>query len=523
MKNSYLVTRKLLELLEIPFSKDYLHDQIDSHPEQESLLSISDTISKYKVDSLAIQIGEDKLDQIPLPTVVQMNGDSYPIFSCVSKVSEDKVTYLDEKGKFSEISRKEFVTKWTGVTLLVEKKENASEPGYEKNRKEQLTYHSLIFLLGTVGILWLIGLLGSLEGNVSYLLGVWSLFFLKMAGLVISSILLWTEVDKENAAIKEFCSGGKSVDCHTVLDSFSIAGIISLSTVAFAYFFSGVSLLMITSFSGSALQLMKFLSFASLVIVPISIYYQGVKIKKWCLFCLWISGVLILEFATSQMLFTNLDPPGLMEMSVFTFLFLSSIVGWLKLKPYLLSKGEKNRYKSKLAKFMSNSEVFDFLASGSRKITTNPEGLGIFLKGESSKYHILKVCNPYCGPCAKTHPLLEELYEEGNIDLQILFLAGGEDEIKLNTVRHLMGVASKGDSAYTRQALDDWYIPKEKNYSVFASKYPLNGELKRQEEIIKKMEAWCVLEQITHTPTIFINGHELPEGYTVEDLKYVLV
>lgn len=523
MKNSYLVTRKLLEMLDIPFSKDYLHDLIDSHPEQESLLSISDTLTKYKVDSLAIQIGEDKLDQIPLPSVVQMNGDSYPIFSCVSKVSEDKVTCLDSKGKTSEISRKEFVTKWTGVTLLVEKKENASEPGYEKTRKEQLTYRSLLILMGAVGILWLVGLLGSVEGNVSYLIGVWSLFFLKSAGLLISAILLWTEIDKENAAIKEFCSGGKSVDCNTVLDSFSLGGSISLSSIAFAYFFSGVSLLMINSFSGSALQLLKILSFASLVIVPISLYYQGVKIKKWCLLCLWISGVLILEFVSSQMLLPNLDPPGLMEMSVFTFLFLASILGWLRLKPYLLSKGEKNRYKSKLSKFMSNSEVFDFLASGSRKIKTNPEGLGIFLKGESSKYHILKVCNPYCGPCAKTHPMLEELYEAGNIDLQILFLAGGNDEVKLNTVRHLMGVASKGDIAYTRQALDDWYIPKEKNYSVFASKYPLNGELKRQEDIIKKMEAWCEAEQITHTPTIFINGHELPEGYNVEDLKYVLV
>lgn len=522
MKNSYLVTRKLLELLEIPFSSNFLNDLIDSHPEQESLLSISDTLTKYKVDSLAIQIGEDKLDQIPLPTVVQMNGDSYPIFSCVSKVSEDKVTCLDSKGKTSEISRKEFVTKWTGVTLLVEKKENASEPGYIKRRKENLTNRSLLIMMWAVGILWLVGLLASVEGNLSHLIGVGSLLFLKLAGLVISSILLWTEVDKENAAIKEFCSGRKSVDCHTVLDSFSFGGIISLSSVAFAYFLSGVSLMVITSFSESALQLLKFLSFASLVIVPISLYYQGVKIKKWCLFCLWISGVLILEFATSQILLTNLDPPGLIEMSVFTFLFLASILGWMKIKPYLVSKGEKYKYKRKLAKYVSNREVFDFLTSGSRKITTNPEGLGIFLKGESSKYHVLKVCNPYCGPCAKAHPMLEELYEAGNIDLQILFLSGN-DEIKLNAVRHLMGVASSGDSAYTRRALDDWYHPKEKNYAVFASKYPLIGELKRQEEIIKKMETWCEAEQITHTPTIFINGHELPEGYTVEDLKYVLV
>lgn len=198
-------------------------------------------------------------------------------------------------------------------------------------------------------------------------------------------------------------------------------------------------------------------------------------------------------------------------------------MAWLSLKPYFLTVKELQKQKSKLARFLSNTKIFNHFLSGSRRISNNPEGLGILLKGEKPKYHVLKVCNPYCGPCAKTHPLLEELYEAGNIDLQILFLAGGNDEVKLNTVRHLMGVASKEDSAYTRRALDDWYIPKEKNYSLFASKYPLNGELKRQEDIIKKMEAWCEAERITHTPTIFINGHELPEDYTVEDLKYVLV
>jgi hypothetical protein len=33
---------------------------------------------------------------------------------------------------------------------------------------------------------------------------------------------------------------------------------------------------------------------------------------------------------------------------------------------------------------------------------------------------------------------------------------------------------------------------------------------------------WAEKKQITHTPTIFINGYELPSTYAVEDLKYVL-
>jgi len=87
---------------------------------------------------------------------------------------------------------------------------------------------------------------------------------------------------------------------------------------------------------------------------------------------------------------------------------------------------------------------------------------------------------------------------------------------------HLMAIASNGQTEYTRQALDDWYIAEKKEYDAFAAKYPLNGELTKQGQHIKAMQVWAEEEKITHTPTIFINGFELPAAYEVEDLKYVL-
>ena len=523
MDNSFQITKKILGLLGIPYSSNYLREILDSHPEQESLLSISDTLGKYKVDSLAVQIGKDKLDQIPLPCVVQMKGNAHPYFSSISWVSKDSVNYIDIKGGTAKIPRDEFITKWTGVALLVEKGENSSEPGYEGRRKEFLIYRSLLILLGAVGILLVVGISIDYEGSFSSLIGASSLFFLKLAGLIISAVLLWTEIDKNNSAIKQFCAGGKSIECTSVLNSFSFGGIISVGNLAFAYFFAGFFLLMFTSFSGTSLQILGYLSYTSLIIVPISLYYQGIKIKKWCVLCLWISGILVLEFVVGQFILINFDIPNLNEVSIFSFLFLASVFGWMKLKPYFLAKSDLQGSKSKLAKFMSNRDVFDYLLSGSRKLNTKPEGMGIFLKGGSPKHHVLKVCSPYCGPCAGAHPVLEQLYEEGNIDLQIMFHPGGGDKVKLKTISHLMGIASKGNTDHTRLALDDWYLPEVKDYAVFAEKHPLNSELEKQGDSVKAMEAWCIAENITHTPTIFINGYEMPGGYSVEDLKYVLV
>jgi len=201
---------------------------------------------------------------------------------------------------------------------------------------------------------------------------------------------------------------------------------------------------------------------------------------------------------------------------------LASVLAWISLKPYLIAQKELYTTKSKLAKVLSNKELFDYFLSSSKQITSNPEGMGIFLKGTNSKHHVLKVCNLYCGPCARTHPLLEQLYEAGNIDLQIVFVPGGGDKVRLKTIRHLLGIASNGNLEQTRQALDDWYSQENKDYEAFAAKYPLNGELEKQESNIQAMLDWSEMEKISHTPTIFINGYELPSTYAVEDLKYVL-
>ncbi len=517
-----MVCKSILDELGVPFTNRFLKEKLGTLPDPESLLAISDTLAVYKVESLALQLREDKLDQLPLPCVVQVNQNSHPYFTCLYQVSEDWVEYLNENGKLLKQRRNEFVVQWTGITLVVEKGEHSVEPGYTKRRKEQLIYQLLIFLLGSIGLALIISELIQLNNFTTYSLGAIVLFKVKLSGLGVSGILLWSEVDKKNAAITQFCGGGEKTDCNSVIDSFSVLGLISLGNLAFAYFLASATLLLVSSFSISALGLLGLLSYFSLLIIPFSLYYQGVKLKKWCRLCLLTSGVLIAELAVSQFLFPELYLPAIRELGLFSFVFLASCLAWMSLKPYLMTQKDLETTKSKLAKVLSNRELFDYFLSTSRQITSNPEGLGIFLKGPTAKFHVLKVCNPYCAPCARTHPLLEQLYEAGNIDLQIVFVPGGGDEVRLKTIRHLLGIASVSNLEQTREALDDWYSQDQKDYEAFAKNYPLNGELAKQESNINAMLDWAEKEQITHTPTIFINGYELPSTYAVEDLKYVL-
>ncbi len=164
------------------------------------------------------------------------------------------------------------------------------------------------------------------------------------------------------------------------------------------------------------------------------------------------------------------------------------------------------------------------LLAKTRKITTGTEGLGISLSNENAKYHVVKVCNPYCGPCAKAHPELEELVSKGKINLQILFTAhADENDMRRKPVSHFLALDAQGDKGRVHEALDDWYNAGKMDYDSFASKYPLNGELEKHNVKIEAMRQWCTIENITHTPTIFINGYELPKEYSVQDLKEVLI
>jgi hypothetical protein len=177
-----------------------------------------------------------------------------------------------------------------------------------------------------------------------------------------------------------------------------------------------------------------------------------------------------------------------------------------------------------LLRLKHNSQIFETLLSRQKTTSNDPGGLGILLGNPQAKNRIIKVCNPYCGPCALAHADLDALMD-GNPDLQvqIIFTAtSGEGDAKAPPVRHLMAISEKGEEQLTRRALDDWYQSASKGYTAFAARYPMNGELKRHDGKLDAMSKWCQDTGIEFTPTLFVNGYQLPDMYTVGDLMYFL-
>jgi thiol-disulfide isomerase/thioredoxin len=252
-------------------------------------------------------------------------------------------------------------------------------------------------------------------------------------------------------------------------------------------------------------------------------------IKKWCRLCIITSGLLWLQFfillpQATVLVKQELGSAVFINAIPVLFVLFINAVAWFWLKPLLKKNKELETEKFALQRFKNNPEVFSALLEKQKKLTVNPDGLGIVLGNPQAENTIIKVCNPYCGPCAKAHPVMEELLMENkNLKVQILFTANDDaNDQKAKPVKHLMALYEKKDDLLMTKALDDWYLAEKKDYEVFADKYRLNGELECQGEKLKAMRRWCDEVKIEHTPTFFINGYQLPKQYNIEDVKYFL-
>jgi protein-disulfide isomerase len=200
------------------------------------------------------------------------------------------------------------------------------------------------------------------------------------------------------------------------------------------------------------------------------------------------------------------------------------MIVWGLLKPVLLNAKDAPTYRAAYKRLMYNPEMFSALLHQQREATDGWQNLGLSIGNPNAKHTIIKVCNPYCGPCAKTHPVLEEIITHNpDYNLRIIFNASNHVLDKTAVVvRHFLAVAEKGDAKKTEMAVDEWYRSEKKNYEDFAAKYPMNCELKLQDHKIEAMSRWCQDTGVTYTPTIFVNGRRLPETYSVEELKNIL-
>jgi protein-disulfide isomerase/uncharacterized membrane protein len=523
---AYLYAKSLL----IPVTESSLRQRLEEHSYYPSLLSLSNVFDRLQIPNQSFSIDEGQVDQLEAPFVAFMKGQRYgDDFVLVTHFSGDSVSYSVDIDKTKTISKQEFFANWKKIVFVAEKTEKSGERGYaEKHKIEVKQKRKKTIMAATAVAIFCLTILLFSFSTAMVPFAALSILLVKFGGVAAAVLLLIYDMDKNNSFIKSFCTVGKQINCDAVLNS-NASKIMGMSWGEAGFFyFASTTLFLLSPFASLAVKF-TWLAVANIIAAPyilFSVYYQWRVVKQWCPLCLTVQAILALELGWSIFNFWSNPALPAINATIISAVLLAVMVPmiiWFAAKPSLISLKENSGYKAAYKRLLYSPEIFNGLLQQQNAIVEGYDELGITIGNPNALNTIVKVCNPYCGWCAKAHPELEEILSHtDNVKIKIIFTATNDEGDRAGkVVRHLLAIEANGNAKLTQQALNDWYLASKKDYENFAAKYPKNGELKKQYNKIDAMSGWCKEAGIIHTPTIFINGKQLPENYKVEELKYI--
>ncbi len=507
------VVSRWLNKMGIKVSQSLLREKIQAHPAYPSLLSVTDTLDELGIDNAALQVDKEKIFEIPLPFLAQ------------DSIRKEFVIINNAKKQIKPGS--DFEKNWNSIALLAEKPENWHHAENEKRLlKEKKSVQTLTATTLFIVLLAFLSLIDGFSWQTAGLLAA------TLAGFVIAILIVQQELGISNELTEKLCHSGSNTDCGAVMHSKGsrLSKWMNWADACIVYFTS-YSLLLITFLFTNSLHGITVLAMISSFAVPVtlfSLYYQWKVVKKWCPLCLFTVAVLWLQFAITAPAAVRLmkgEYGGIIsvkELLLVVMIFTIISTAWLLLlKPSLESNKELLGKNFSLLRFKNNPDVFESLLKKQRRIDIAPFENELQLGNPHAPLQIMVACNPYCGPCATAHKVLHNLTQTNDIGLAIrLSVKTGSPEDKRTMAgRYIMELANSAGTMDKRKMMHDWY--EWMDLEKFKGKYPLQAGVNVQEQLVQH-EEWMKEAKIEFTPSVFINGYQLPKQYKPEDLKNLL-
>ena len=507
-----------LRLLGVRHTADYASRLYREHPYRDSLFGLSQMLSDYHVQTLALRLEKkaSELSELDAPFIAFANNE----FVLVHRLSPEQISYYWRDGKSITLDVNTFLGTWSGVVLLAEKTEQSGEPDYKKHRKAEWVNRGEKILLGGVCLILLCLLLGRQTQLPTLYLLLSTLF--NLTGLYVSWLLLLKQIGIQNKVGDKVCSlFNKKSSCNDVLQSpgAKFLGIIGLSEIGVSYFLSSLLLLL------TCPECARYYALTSLLALPFtlwSVYYQWLKVHIWCPLCLIVQGILWINALINC---CNGIFPEAVEWNVAVF------VGCIYLLPLLIvnlfirkygqqTDGEEIRYQ--LNRLKANKEVFNALLQKENAYYPTVRAVSSICWGNVKAKHVITVVtNPHCDPCAALHQKLVQFLEKGKDKFCIQYIFTSFSKELSISAKFLISVYRKNDEATFLSILDAWYKTGKYHKETFFKQYDFEPTLQDEEEYARHTK-FVMEHQIRSTPTVLFNGYKKPEMYTLEDLLYIV-
>lgn len=523
-KNALHGLDMLLRLSNIRVTRTTLRDKLWQHPDFPSLVSLSDTLDELKVDNAAAHLTADQLPEIPLPALVYLRSEG-GIFAPVRATASDSVEWWHHRRGWQKDSLTEFSQKWDGVTLLMEPTQQSGEVDYVKNRKKELVSKlrwPFVVLSLLIGLSVWAGAYSAPPANASL---YYSLLMMELAGVLVSSLLVWYSLDADNPFLRSICQLNASTNCSTVLNT-SAAKLFSwLSWAEIGLFYFSGSLLALVFFRANPRVLYPLFFGLSLAALPYtlwSVYYQWRRAQQWCVLCLTVQGLLWLEFGVLLYFQRRISWPQGLDSSAIgllltAFLLLPTL--WALLKPVWSKALRTETLQRSLQKIKFDPDYLDSLSQRVRTLPPIFAGMRVLTLGNSEAVDTLTIItNPTCSQCARAHLEMEALMTGlEDVKCQIVLAATNRPGDAGEFVAYHI-LSQSVDKALN--ALHDWYTTLR--VESWLKKNSLGEITEEGVEQLDLHRQWCELSGVSTTPTIFFNGIEIPRYYTILESKRLL-
>ncbi len=513
---SFLV-QSLLQKNKISIDSEELDFQIQSHPSYPSLHAITGVLSHFDIDNVAIRVPIDKetLKQLPTCFIAQIKRNDNTDFALVlKKVKNYKIISSNKESE--TISEATFLKQFTGIIAAVEKDETKIT-----NNKTTTNFQKPLFALSLV-LFTILFFISNPSLNASIY------FTLSLIGIGISLLIIQHDLGVSSKIIDSICSQeSKTTNCNAVLNSkgATLYKNIKLSDASLVYFVSISIASFFLSLTSTSLNILYIISLTALPVVAYSIYYQIKISKNWCVLCLGIASVLILQAAT--FFFTTFSFSVLSITSSlligFSFIVIASI--WLFISSRLKQEQNFKKLKIKSSKFKRNFDLFNTLLQQSKSVdTTIANTSEIVLGNKNAPLNITVITNPFCGHCKSAHNMVESLLKTHHNELNVtvrfnINTSNSESDGVLVSSRLLELYHTEGEDKCL-EAMHDIY--NNGDAKSWLAKWKKTTNLDIYSNTLETEYNWCLDNNINFTPEILVNDKSFPKAYDRSDLTYFI-
>lgn len=505
-KKMLKLVQKFLQINKYSEVKNEFKDLFLSHPNYPSLFAITDSLDLLSVENAAVRVSKEQIENLPSNFLAYFKDELTLVERAKDFVRIDTI----KKG-IQKISYDNFLLDWNGVIVAIEPNNVVARENF-KNEYKDIKYYLPLFIL--IGFSFFYN---------TY--NVFSLVFLitSVLGLIVSVFIVQEKLGFKTNIISKFCNLTANTSCSSVLNfETNTNKWINFSDLPLIFFGSSFLAILLRPLDSAI-----FIGFLSLLAIPIivtSIWIQKFEIQKWCVMCLAVSFLILIQsvlwFAsdlfTLSFSLTNIFP--------FLFSMVLLITTWLVIKPVAKNILNSDNNVKELKKFKRNYSLLNFL---SKKIP-NADGLedlrGLHFGNRNAAIKLSIVLSPSCGHCHKTFQEAFDLVLRfpDKVFLNILFNVNPEnvDNPYKVVVERLLTI-NRATPGKIVEAISDWHIKKIglkkwlKKWHTEPVSMMINQEIQKQYE-------WCSKNNFNYTPVKVVNEKLFPNEYELNELKYFL-